>query len=55
MNILNIARAIKKISANEIKDFILENYYKLTGFSKEISCYSMNCMKKKIYGCLQTN
>ena len=47
MNILSIARAIKKISVNEIKDFIFENYYKLTGFSKEISCYSMSCLKKK--------
>ena len=41
MNILNIARAIKKISFNEIKDFIFENYYKLIGFSKEISCHSI--------------
>ena len=28
MYIINIARAIKKMSANEIKDFIFESYYK---------------------------
>ena len=28
MYILNIARAIKKMSVNEIRDFIFENYYK---------------------------
>ena len=29
----NIARAIKKVTANEIRDFILESYYKRIGFS----------------------
>ena len=28
MYTLNIARAIKKMSVNEIRDFIFENYYK---------------------------
>ena len=41
MYILNIARAIKKMSANEIRDFIFENYYKPSGFSKESSYYSI--------------
>ena len=45
MYILNIARAIKKTSVNEIRDFIIENYYKRIGFSREDSYYSM----KKIY------
>ena len=29
MYILNIAKAIKKMSINEIRDFILENYYNI--------------------------
>ena len=50
MYILNTAKAIKKMSINEIKDFISENYDKRIGFSKEISYYSMKCLKiKKIY------
>ena len=47
MYILNITKAIKKMSINEIKDFIFENYYKRTGFSKESSYYSMKHLKKK--------
>ena len=39
MYTLNIAKAIKKMSGNEIKDFIFENYYKIIGFSKESSYY----------------
>ena len=43
MYILNIAKAIKKMSVNEIREFIFENYYKRIfenyykriGFSKE--------------------
>ena len=41
MYFLNIAKDIKKMSINEIKDFIFENYYKRIGFSKEISYYSV--------------
>ena len=41
MYILNIARAIKKMSVNEIREFIFENYYKRIGFSKENSYCSM--------------
>ena len=47
MYIVNIARAMKKMSANEIRDFFFENYYKVIGFSKENSYYSMKCLKKK--------
>ena len=48
MYILNIAKAIKKILVNEIKDFIFENYYKRIVFSKENSSYSMEYLKKKV-------
>ena len=37
MYTVNIARAIKKMSVNEVRDFIFENYYKhykRVGFSK---------------------
>ena len=49
MYILNIARAIKMISFNEIKYFIFENYYKRNGFSKENCYYLRKRLKKKIY------
>ena len=39
--ILNIASAMKKMSVNEIRDFIFENYYEQIGFSKENCCYLM--------------
>ena len=52
--ILNIARAIKKISVNKIRDFIFENYHKRIGFSKENSYYSMKRFKKRfIVACKQ--
>ena len=35
MYILNIARTIKNMSINEIKDFIFESYYKRIGCSKK--------------------
>ena len=47
MYILNIARAIKKLSVNKIRDFICKNYYKRIDFSKENSYYSMKHLKKK--------
>ena len=47
MYILNIAKAIKKMSVNEIKDFIFESYYKRIGFSMENSYYSMKHLKKR--------
>ena len=64
MYILNIAKAIKKMSVNEIREFIFENYYKRIfenhykriGFSKESGYYSMKRLrKKKIYCCVLTN
>ena len=47
MYTLNIARAIKKMSANEIRAFIFGNYYKQIGFSKANIHYSMKRLKKK--------
>ena len=47
MYILNIAKALKKMSINEIKDFICENDYKRFGFSTESSYYSINRLKRK--------
>ena len=55
MCILNIARAVKKMSANEIRDFAFENYYKRIGFSKENSFYSMKRLKKKYLLLLANN
>ena len=46
MHILNITRAIKKMSVNEIRHFIFENYYRRIRISKENSYYSMKCLKK---------
>ena len=48
MYILNIVRAIKKMSVNEIRGFIFENYCNIIGFSKESSCYSMKRSKKDL-------
>ena len=44
---LNITKAIKTMSINEIKDFIFENYHKRNGFPKKISHNSMKYMTKK--------
>ena len=41
MYTLNIAKAIKKMSVNDIRDFIFENYNKQIGFSNEGSYYSL--------------
>ena len=35
MYILNIASTIKKVTINELKDFIYEKYYKRVGFNEE--------------------
>ena len=48
----NIARAIKKMTVNKIRDFIFGNYYKRIGFSKEKSFYSLKHLKKKSNCCL---
>ena len=45
MYIQNIARAIKKMTVNEIRDFVFENYYKQIGFSEENSYYSLKHLK----------
>ena len=58
MYILNFASTIKKMSVNEIRYFIFENYYKRIGFSKENSHYSINCFKKSkrfILACKKVN
>ena len=54
MYIVNIDIVIKKMSVNEIRDFIFENNHKRIGFSKE-SSYSMKHLKKNICCCLETN
>ena len=57
MHILNIPKAIKKMSVNEIRDFIFENYYKRIGFSEENS-YLFNEKfegKRFIVACKQVN
>ena len=56
MYTLNIIKAIKKMNANEIRDFIYENYYERIGFSKEESCFSLKRLKKERYfTCEQIN
>ena len=47
MYILNIARAIKRVSGNEIWEVIFESYYKKIGFPKENSYYSTKRLEKK--------
>ena len=54
MYILNIARAIKKMTVNKLIDFVFENYYKQIGFVKERSYYSMERLKRKILLLLAT-
>ena len=56
MYILNIVNAIRKITANEIRDFIFKICYKRIGFSKENNYYSMKHKKsERSYYCLQLN
>ena len=47
MYIINIAKAIKKISINKIKESIFENCYRRIRVSKETSYYSRKRLKKK--------
>ena len=47
MYTVNIARAIKKMIANELRDFIFEKYYERIGFAKESSYYQMKRLIKK--------
>ena len=44
---ISITKTIKKMSVNDIRDFIYENYYKRNGFSKEDSYCSLNSSKKQ--------
>ena len=58
MYTLNITKAIKKMSVNEIRVIIFKNYYKRIGFSEENNYYSMKNLKKKerfIIACKQIN
>ena len=56
MYTLNIARAIKKMTVNELKDFIFENLHKRIGFVKESSNYSVKRWKKRfLIACNQLN
>ena len=47
MYTLNIVKAIKKMSFNNNRDFIFENYCERIGFSQEESYYSMKRLKTK--------
>ena len=47
MYILNITSATKKMTDNELRAFIFENYYKIIGFVKESSYYSTKRLKRK--------
>ena len=47
MYISVIAKAIKKMSVNEIKVFMFDNHHKRIGFSKENSNYSMKHSRKR--------
>ena len=48
MYILDIARTLKKMSINEIGEFVFENYYKRIEFPKENSFLSINNQKKNL-------
>ena len=54
MYIINITSALKKMTVNELRDFIFENYYKRIEFVKD-SYYSIKHLKKKICCYLQPN
>ena len=47
MHTLKITSAIKKMTVNELGDFIYENYYKRIKFARENSYYSIKKKKKK--------
>ena len=47
MYILNIIRAIKKMSVNETREFFFGNFYKRIEISKKNSYYSMKSLKKR--------
>ena len=47
MYILNIAKAIKKVLSNNLKDFIFENYHQRMRFAKKNRFYPTKHQKKK--------
>ena len=47
MYILNITKAIKKMTVKELEDFIFEKYHQRIRFAKENSYYTMKHQKKK--------
>ena len=56
MHILNIASAIKKMSVNELKEFIFENYYKRIRFIKKKILFDKTLEKKRfVFACKQIN
>ena len=48
MYTLNISSDIKKMTVNELRDFIFENYYKWIRFAIENSYYLMRHQKKDL-------
>ena len=48
MYVLNISSTIKKMTVNQLRDFIFEKYYKRIGLVKENSYYSMKRLKKDL-------
>ena len=56
MYTLNITKATKKMSVDQIRDFISEKYCKRIGFSNENSYYSIKRLKKRFNAaCEQIN
>ena len=47
MYALKIASTIEKVTVNELRDFVFENYYKRIRFVKERSYYSIKCLKNQ--------
>ena len=55
MYTLNISSAVKKMTVNQLRDFIFENYYKQIRFVEESSYYLMKRLGKRICYCFQQN
>ena len=55
MHNLNILSAIKMMITKKMQDFIFENYYRRTRFTKENSYYLMKHQKKNDLLLLGTN
>ena len=52
---LNILSAVKMMITKKLQDFIFENYYRRTRFTKENSYYLMKHQKKNDLLLLETN